>query len=129
MADNTEAKFILNFETALAQIGTLGSGYKPPNPIAYLAAMQAKLGQILVRKQMLDQKEVVEEDKRNSREDLYKTVAPRCSSVISYCKSFFVDTNDIANLQFFVREIRGGFAKKIPLPHFTRMSEFCSYAA
>lgn len=121
MADNTEAKFILNFETAVAQIGTLGAGYKPPNPIAELAAMQANLAQILVRKQMLDQKEAVEEDKRNSREDLYKTVAPRCSSVISYCKSFGVDASDLANLQFFVREFRGVLAKKIP-PHFTRHS-------
>jgi hypothetical protein len=107
MADNTEAKFILNFETSVAQIGTLGAGYMPPNPIAALAAMQANLAQILVLKQTLDQKEAVEEDKRNSREDLYKSVAPRCSAVINYCVSMGVDENDLENLRFFVRELRG----------------------
>lgn len=114
MADNTEAKFILNYESAVAEIGKLGAGYKPPNPIAEIVTMQGNLSQILTLKQTLDQKKAVEEDKRNAREDLYKTVAPRCSSVINYCKSMGVDANDLANLQFFVRELRGVRAKKIP---------------
>ena len=47
MADNTEPKFITNFETSVNRIGTLGSAYAPPNPIAAPAALQSLLIQIL----------------------------------------------------------------------------------
>jgi hypothetical protein len=51
---------------------------------------------------------------RNSREDLYKTVAPLASELINYCKALGIDANDLANLQSFVREIRGRRAKAVP---------------
>ena len=113
MADNTEAKFILNFETSVVQIGTLGAGYVPPNPIAGLAVLQTNLTQILAAKETLDQKEAVEEDKRNAREDLFKTLAPRCSSVVNYCESMGIDENDLENLRYFLRELRGVRAKPV----------------
>lgn len=116
MADNTEAKFILNYETYIAETAKLGAAYVPPNPIAQLAAMQANHANILILKQAHQQKEAVEEDKRNTREDLYKLLAPRCSSVINYCKAIGADANDLANLQSFLREIRGKRAVPIQPP-------------
>lgn len=43
--DNTESKFITNFETSVTQIGTFGTGYQPPAPIVSLTALQALLTQ------------------------------------------------------------------------------------
>lgn len=107
MADNTEAKFILNFESALAEIAKLGAAYDPPNPIADLGKMQAKHVQVRDLKTGHTRHAAVGEDKRNSREDLFKTIPPLCSSLISYSKSIGMDVNDLANLQSFLREIRG----------------------
>ena len=100
----------------MAEIGKLGAAYDPPNPIAVLTTMQAKHVSIRDLKLQHQQKEAVEEDKRNSREDLYKTIAPLGSSIISYCKSIEMDVNDMDNLRSFVREIRGQRAKAVVVP-------------
>ncbi len=114
MADNTESTFITNFETSVTNIGTLGAAYKPPNPIAVFAAIQTLLAQILTARTALREKETQEETVRNSREDLYKTVAPLASELVNYCKALGIDANDLANLQSFVREIRGRPANPVP---------------
>lgn len=114
MADNTESKFITDFETSVTQIGTLGTAYKPPNPIAELAALQSLLTEILAARTVFQQKEANEETARNSREVLFKSAASYASDLINYCKSFGVPENVLANLQSFVREIRGVRAEPKP---------------
>jgi hypothetical protein len=112
--DNTESTFITNFETSVTRIGTLGVGYKPPNSIAALMAMQESLAQVLEARANFQQKESAEETVRNSREELYKTVAPLASELVDYCKALGLEANELANLQSFVREIRGRRAKPVP---------------
>lgn len=114
MADTTESKFITNFETCVTQIGTLGAAYKPPNPIAELAALQSLLTQILAVRTIFQQKEASEETARNSRESLFRNVPSYASDLINYCKSFGVPENVLTNLQSFVREIRGVRAEPKP---------------
>lgn len=114
--DNTESKYITNFETSVTQIGTLGAAYKPPQTIAELLSLQTLLANILTARTAFQQKEAVEEDKRNAREMLYKRVAPYASELVNYCKSLGIDPNELKNLYSFTREIQGRPATPKPQP-------------
>jgi hypothetical protein len=107
----TEAKLFQNLETLINRVGTLGAAYQPPNPSAELATMQANLTGALALRTTLQQKEAVEEEKRNEREDLFEPVAGLCGDIAKYCESAGWDANDVANLRAFTREMRGKSAK------------------
>jgi hypothetical protein len=106
-SEATEAKFFTNIETLTNEIATLGAGYKPPNPIAKLAAMQANLAQAMTLRDAFLQKTAAEEEKRNSRESLHAPVATLCTDIILYCEAAGWDENDLANLRTLNREYRG----------------------
>ena len=116
MADKTEDMFIANFATSITQINTLGGEYKPPNPFAELAGMQTHHAAILAARTASDEKDSAEEAARNARENLYKQVAPLASELVNYCKSLGLDANVFANLQTFVRDLRGRRAKPVAKP-------------
>lgn len=107
----TEAKLFQNLETLVNGVSTLGAAYQPPNPSAELAAMQENLTEAAARRGDLQQKDAVEEEKRNEREDLFKPIATLCGDITRYCESAGWDANDVANLRAFTREMRGKSAK------------------
>lgn len=116
MADKTEDTFIANFATSITQINTLGGDYKPPNPLAEVAGMQAHHAAILTARTDSDEKDSAEEADRNARENLYKRAAPLASELVNYCKSLGLEENVFANLQTFVRDLRGRRAAPVAKP-------------
>ncbi len=106
-SETTEAKFFTNAEFLVAQIATLGGDYKPPNPHAALAVLQANLAAALPLRTAFQQKSSIEEETRNSRETLHQPTSKLMTDLIKYCDSAGWDKNDLDNLRSFSREYKG----------------------
>lgn len=107
MSEQTEAKLFTNLETLVNGATILGAAYKPPNPYAATAVMQTNLDNAESLRAAWLQKAEIEEDARNDRENLFKTVAPLFSEIINYGKAAGWDKNTLDNLRSMKRELTG----------------------
>lgn len=109
----TEAKLFSNLEILKNEVATLGAEFKPPNPFAQPATFNANLAQAVALLAALRQKQAEEEQRRNTREDLYEPLATLCGEIATYCEAAGWAANDVANLRSMVREMRGKRAKPV----------------
>ena len=108
--ERTEAKFFEDAQKLVAEARREGAEYNPPNEIAKLAPMTAKLTAALAALNAY-QSEIAElEEARNQRENLYKTLNTDVSSLINYAESAGKQPNEIAALRSIARRIKGSRA-------------------
>lgn len=111
MSEQTEAKLFTNLGTLVNGVNILGAAYKPPNPYAAAGIIQTNLDAAKAAHAVWLQKSAFEEDARNDRENLYKTVAPLFTEIINYGKSAGWDKNTLDNLRSLKRELEGAPAE------------------
>lgn len=115
MAENTERQMLQNLAVLRGAAEAMGAGYQPPNAKAAVANLD-KLGNDAVP--ILDQNDADETDEdtaRNSRQTVFANAAADASDVYQYCKLLDGwEKNDLDDLQYFVREMRGGRSEPKP---------------
>lgn len=105
--ERTEARFFEDVRKLTTEAQRLDTEYNPPNAIAELAHLTAKLSAALTALNAHRSDNAELETARNHRENLYKTLNSDVSSLINYAFSAGRAANEIAALRTIARRIKG----------------------
>ena len=111
--ERTEAKFFEDVEKIIAEAERLGAEYNPPNTMAALEKLKGKRDETVAARSTNQANEAAEEQSRNTRENLFKSLNSDISSLVDYAVSAGKAENEIAALKTIAREIKGRRARTI----------------
>jgi hypothetical protein len=114
MSESTEAKLLQAANTIFAHAEAQGAEWKPPNEIAKLDRMGAKIAAGVSAQSSLDTAAAAEENLRNQRKPLGESVLRMMPGLVRYLKSAGLSAEDRALVQSLNRGLRGDRSDNSP---------------